>query len=709
MRKTLVSIASYPPQTSSPVFVKGAVLQLLGLLLILAFGSRAFAECCPVVAGSYTVEQSTILTSPGSDQELIYEATNTASISQSGCEFTLTLIDPTSEEGIMYSGILSDTNFMSFRVTPVLAFPNTPGLVITENIITAAGAFIESNSIQYRILGIATGTLDGEPFDFDVDVAGTIIGTFFPVSAPKVTVQPESRIIGTNRAVTFSVLATGGCLTYQWRKDSQNIPGANGSTFTIPSTQTGNSGTYDVVMWNHYGLTASAPATLVVCNYRLSSYNATFTENGGSSSNVNVTVSGGCSWTVQNSNSWIQVHNGTGSGNGSFSFSVSPHTNDLPRTGYLTVRGNTFVVSQLGRTVPAAINGMTFTLTVTNGAGGLAASGACLVITTPSQEGYEIIPLQGDFLGETGFYAYARSSNLTATMSLNNGTDSTLELTFDTPRAGTFLLTRDGGGTQTGTFVLARSGPDFTGDHFPDLVLQRTNGLLVGWAMLGTNFQNTFVFSPNKARDGWRFAGQGDMNADGKPDILLQNASTRVVAAFLMDGTNQVLGRILRSTAVGWRAVALADFNNDEMVDVVLQHNTGKLALWRMQGTNWVSSVSLRNGIPAAAGWNVVGTGDFDGDGQTDILWHHQDGRLMVWHFHGINFISARILRSGAVHAKGWRIRGAADFNNDGHTDVLLQNVLDGRVTLWLFNRTTFLQSARLPDILPGRNLVGPR
>ena len=53
-----------------------------------------------------------------------------------------------------------------------------------------------------------------------------------------------------------------------------------------------------------------------------------------------------------------------------------------------------------------------------------------------------------------------------------------------------------------------------------------------------------------------------------------------------------------------------------------------------------------------------MGTGDFNGDGQTDILWQHQDGWLAVWLMNGINVVQAVNPNPGRVEDNKWRIMG---------------------------------------------------
>jgi hypothetical protein len=66
-------------------------------------------------------------------------------------------------------------------------------------------------------------------------------------------------------SVTFSVMATGSGLTYQWRKGGTNIDGATTSSYTNASVGTGDAGLYDVVLSGACGSPAtSSPATLTV-------------------------------------------------------------------------------------------------------------------------------------------------------------------------------------------------------------------------------------------------------------------------------------------------------------------------------------------------------------------------------------------------------------------------------------------------------------
>ena len=61
--------------------------------------------------------------------------------------------------------------------------------------------------------------------------------------------------------------ATGtGLLSYQWRRNSTNLPGANSPTLTLTNLQANNAGNYTVLVTNFVGATTSMAATLTVTN-----------------------------------------------------------------------------------------------------------------------------------------------------------------------------------------------------------------------------------------------------------------------------------------------------------------------------------------------------------------------------------------------------------------------------------------------------------
>ena len=59
----------------------------------------------------------------------------------------------------------------------------------------------------------------------------------------------------------------------------------------------------------------------------------------------------GCSWSAQSQVSWVSVVNGaSGSGNGQVTYAVQANPNRTTRVGVILVNGQSFTITQAGRT-----------------------------------------------------------------------------------------------------------------------------------------------------------------------------------------------------------------------------------------------------------------------------------------------------------------------------------------------------------------------
>ncbi len=80
---------------------------------------------------------------------------------------------------------------------------------------------------------------------------------------PVITAQPAATGAGLGATASFSVLATGPGLKYQWQKNGAAISGATAASYsTGPLTTSDHGATYSVVVSNADGSVSSSPATL---------------------------------------------------------------------------------------------------------------------------------------------------------------------------------------------------------------------------------------------------------------------------------------------------------------------------------------------------------------------------------------------------------------------------------------------------------------
>lgn len=191
-----------------------------------------------------------------------------------------------------------------------------------------------------------------------------------------------------------------------------------------------------------------------------------------------------------------------------------------------------------------------------------------------------------------------------------------------------------------------------------------------------------------------RFGGppKGDLDASGMPDILLQSLATGTVEVWPMNGaTRSGPARALDVTpGAGWQVVGSDDFDGDWRQDAVLWNSTtGAVEIWYLggtEGTTRLGSASVSGAtLPApASGWRIAATGDFDANGWPDLLWSRQaDGHLMVWSLKNALYQATLTPNPAQAVDSNWRVVAALDFDNDGRRDLLWYNVSSGRIVFW--------------------------
>ena len=89
--------------------------------------------------------------------------------------------------------------------------------------------------------------------------------TVASASAPVITTQPAPQTVVAGATATFSVVANGASLTYQWSKNNTAIPGATSATYTTPATTTADNGsTFQVAVASGGAATLSSVTKLTV-------------------------------------------------------------------------------------------------------------------------------------------------------------------------------------------------------------------------------------------------------------------------------------------------------------------------------------------------------------------------------------------------------------------------------------------------------------
>lgn len=123
------------------------------------------------------------------------------------------------------------------------------------------------------------------------------------------------------------------------------------------------------------------------------------------------------------------------------------------------------------------------------------------------------------------------------------------------------------------------------------------------------------------------------------------------------------------------RAVANADYNGDGRSDVLFRGTAGANLAWL--GANSATKQAVAT---MATEQTLAGQGDFDGDGNVDLVWRNTlTGANTVWRSANVN--TQMILAS--VSDQNWTIAGVGDFNGDGKADLFWRNKVTGANEYW--------------------------
>ena len=175
------------------------------------------------------------------------------------------------------------------------------------------------------------------------------------------------------------------------------------------------------------------------------------------------------------------------------------------------------------------------------------------------------------------------------------------------------------------TWSVAGTG-DLNGDGKADIVWVEAGGAIVVWGMNGTTTTSSAVIGAVPA--GWSLVGVGDVNGDGKDDLIFRS-NTGVVAAWIMDGFSVRTVEVIGSMATNYQLAWLGDFDGNGIKDFLwFDPATGSAVMWELFRTGPINVWNLGTLGP---GWTPAVVGDFDGDGRTDILWRN-GSTSVIWY-----------------------------------------------------------------------------
>ena len=543
----------------------------------------------------------------------------------------------------------------------------------------------------------ATATVAGNAFSVSQAASQACTYSINPTSLSVASTSASGTItVTTQDSCAWSAVSASSFLTFQ---DGTGRTGSGSTTFAVAANTgtTSRTGTATVAGQTFTVAQAAPPA----CTYSITPTSGSAPA-GGTTGTITVTTQDGCAWSATTTSTFLTFSNGSGrSGSGTVSYVVAANTTAF-RTATATVAGQYFSLWQAAPSCTYSISPATVNASA-------AASTGTVTVSTQSGCAWSATSYNSFLTFQNGT---GRSGPGSVGFSIAENTGAAR--TAPGVIAGVSFTVAQAGATSTQPSTPSSWSSDFNGDGKNDILVQDSAlGTVDAWFLDNAVVKGTQTLSDTLDAN-WALVGRGDFDVDGKPDLVWQHKTDGQVSLWYMDGTTRTGSVALSNGQLWdpqWKVVGVGDFNADGHADLAWQHaGDGRLTAWLMNGSTVTATSAVSPSGVTDLLWKVVGVGHFNTDSTSDLLWRHMGtGEMGVWLMNGLSRIIHSPLSPYSVPDQRWQVGAVTDANADGMADIVWHHT-DGTIMIWHMNGTSRVTYPIVSPGLPaGWRLVGPK